>query len=353
MGFSLSLFAIAIDRKRCLPGPRSATGKGWNHGVWEVLCCWVEDWETLVLRCFLPLGRGADTKTVDTICAGRGHTCSWQGLVWLAQILVLADWPLVLLMDEGRGGHGLNYLGSVVATISVRSGYCCHKDVSSFRAFPSWNIGQRFCVFLESVFFYLASINYREKLMAKLFTSSVRFRAHALNHLQIKCWHCPKSTSPKSPQGQPLSQSLLQLFRLASPKLFTLSCLVSLGNPSKGSSLDFPFVPFAIWPTLVLPHRPSVTWHASFSQKLYITKSSFSGIYLSMSSLSHLLELKFCAYTWSGANFSPFSSFILLSCSPPPCLPSFLPFFFLPVDGSRLPFSLVPSPEYFGDKKKT
>lgn len=92
VGFSVPLFAIAVDRKKCLPGPRCAPGKGWNHGVWEALCCWVEDWETLVLRCFLLLGRGAEeTSTVGIICAGRGYTCSWQGLVWLPQILLLAD----------------------------------------------------------------------------------------------------------------------------------------------------------------------------------------------------------------------------------------------------------------------
>lgn len=155
------------------PGHLLSLGRARSHGVQVVLCCWVEDWETPVLHCFLLLGGGlGDTRTADTTCAGRGSTCSWQmcsrGLYGLPR---LCCWQicLLLLTFGGIWEHGLTFPGSIVATIAATG------DGSSCQVLAglslSWNFGWRECsVFLDSGFYIHSgyNIHYRAKLIAKV-----------------------------------------------------------------------------------------------------------------------------------------------------------------------------------------
>lgn len=158
---SHSISVITIGEKRAYLGHLPSLGKAKNHEVQVVLCCWAENWETPVLNCFLLLGGGlGNTRTADTTCAGRGSTCSWQvcsrGLYGLPR---LCCWQisLLLLTFGGIWEHGLNYPGSIVATIAATGDGSSCQDLAGL--YLCWNFRWRECsVFLDSGFFYLISI---------------------------------------------------------------------------------------------------------------------------------------------------------------------------------------------------
>lgn len=111
------------------------------------------------------------------------------------------------------------------------------------------------CVFLESVFVCLASINHKAKLTAEVVYISPESPHYVILTQQTNI--SPVLNHPRTryqtTRDSPSAPSVLELFKPANPNPFWLPCLAFHTEiPIKAVTYAFPLLLSATWPTLAL-----------------------------------------------------------------------------------------------------